>query len=140
MEVTKISLIQYGATETMVWEGSEYTGDNYDVNLTLGGEDDWVNAGLSEGQTIRLYFTTTDATGWQIQVFDGHWSAMSELGLDGNDHNQFNATNSPDAASKGYVEFEATPAIFAKLTSHQGWGNAIILQGKLVTFTKIAFI
>lgn len=140
LTVTGISFLHFGMTETVVWEGSEYAGDDYDNNLQLGGEDDWVNAGLAEGQMVRLYFTTTDAAEWQIQVFDGHWNPMSELGLDGDNKNQFNAANSPEAASKGYVEFEATPDIFAKLTSHQYWGYAIILQGKLVTFTKIAFI
>ena len=139
LTVTGLSFLHYGATETVLWEGSEYSGDDYESNIQLGGEDDWVNAGLEEGQKIRLYFTTTDAEEWQIQVFDGHWNAMNELDL-GEKPNQFNATNSPDAASKGYVEFEATPDIYAKLTAHEYWGNAIILQGKLVTFTKITFM
>lgn len=139
VEVTGISLIQYGSTETVVWEGSEYSGDNYDSNITLGGEDDWVNAGLYDGATVKIYFTTTDAEGWQIQLFDGHWSALSELGLDGDNHNQFNASNSPSAASAGYIEFTAEGDVFTKLTTHANWGNAIILQGKLVTFTKITY-
>lgn len=137
--VTQISLIQFGATETVVWEGSEYSGDDYDRNLTLGGEDDWVNAGLYDGATVKIYFTTTDAEGWQIQLFDGHWSALSELGMDGDNHNQFNASNSPSAASAGYIEFTAEGDVFTKLTTHANWGNAIILQGKLVTFTKITY-
>ena len=139
VEVTGISLIQYGSTETVVWEGSEYSGDNYDSNITLGGEDDWVNAGLYDGATVKIYFTTTDAEGWQIQLFDGHWSALSELGMDGDNHNQFNASNSPSAASAGYIEFTAEGDVFTKLTTHANWGNAIILQGKLVTFTKITY-
>lgn len=138
--ITGISLIQFGAApakETVIWEGSEYTGDNYDVNLELGNENAWNEAEIESGNEVRIYFTTTDAEGWQIQVFDGHWSAMSELGLDGDNHNQFNAANSPDAVSNGYVSFTVTDEILAKLTSIQNWGSAIILQGKMVTFTKI---
>ena len=138
VEITAVSLIQFGATETTVWEGSAYTGD-YAENLCLGGEDDWVDNGLEEGSEVRIYFTTTLSEDWQIQVFDGHWSAMSELGLDGDNSNQFNASNSPDALSKGYVSFKATGGIYTKLTTHAWWGNAIILQGKEITVTRLAF-
>lgn len=140
VEITGISLIQFGAApakESVIWEGSEYSGDNYDTNLELGSETAWNEAEIESGNEVRIYFTTTDAEGWQIQVFDGHWSAMSELGLDGDNHNQFNAANSPDAVSNGYVSFTVTDEILAKLTSIQNWGSAIILQGKMVTFTKI---
>jgi hypothetical protein len=138
--ITGVSLIHYGATEKVVWEGSEYTGANYNNNLCLGTEDDWVNAGLEDGCEVKLYFTAESETDWQIQVFDGHWTAMSALNLDGDNHNQFNAQNSPEAFSKGYVSFKATGAIYTALTSKAGWGNAIILQGKGITFTKISFM
>ncbi len=139
--ITGVSLIHYGATETVVWEGSEYSGDNYDNNLSLGSEDAWVNAGLEEGSEIRIYFTTTDAENWQIQLFDGHWNNLgSDLNMPGDASNQFNAENSPEAAGKGYISFEANSGIYTKFTTISNWGNAIILQGKLVTFTKISFM
>ena len=135
-----VSVLQPAASEKIIWEGEEYSGDDYDNNILLGGEDDWVDAGLEEGQKVRIYFTTTDEENWQVQVFDGHWNAFSELGLAGDKKNQFNAENSPNALKKGYVEFVAEGDIFTKLTTHAWWGNAIILQGKKVTFTKVAFI
>ena len=138
--ITGVSLIHYGATEKVVWEGSEYTGANYENNLQLGTEDDWNNAGLEDGCEVRLYFTAESETDWQIQVFDGHWNALNALNLPGAAANQFNAENSPEAFSKGYVSFKATGAIYTALTTKAWWGYAIILQGKGITFTKISFM
>ncbi len=139
--ITGVSLIHYGATEKVVWEGSEYSGDNYNNNLSLGAENAWVDAGLEEGSEIRIYFTTTDAENWQIQLFDGHWNGLGDdLNMPGAATNQFNAENSPEAAGKGYISFTANSGIYTKFTTISGWGNAIILQGKLVTFTKISFM
>ncbi len=135
-----VSLIHYGATEKVIWEGEEYTGDNYEYNLSLGTEDDWVNAGLEEDCEIRIYFSAKSETDWQIQLFDGHWNGLSELNMPGEAANQFNAENSPEAFGKGYISFKATAPIFAKLTTKAWWGSAIIVQGKGVTVKKISFL
>lgn len=136
---TKVEILQEIPQETTVWEGSEYTGADYNNNLTIGGEDDWVNAGLYDGAEVRVYFTAESATEWQVQLFDGHWGAMNTLFPDAEAKNQFNAENSPNAISDGYVSFIATGAVFESLTSHQYWGNALIVQGKGVTITKLSF-
>ncbi len=138
--ITGVSLVHYGATEKVVWEGSEYTGPDYDNNLQIGTEDDWVNAGLEEGCEIRLYFTAESETEWQIQLFDGHWNALNALNLPGAAPNQFNAENSPEAISKGYVSFKATGEIYTALTTKAWWGYALICQGKGITFTKFTFM
>lgn len=135
-----VSLIHYGATEKVIWEGEMYTGDDYDNNLTIGTEDDWVNAGLEEDSEIRVYFSANSETDWQIQLFDGHWNGLSDLNMPGAAANQFNAENSPEAFSKGYISFKATKPIFTKLTAKAYWGNALIVQGKGVTVKKIAFL
>lgn len=136
---TKVEILQEIPQETTVWEGSEYTGENYNNNLTIGGEDDWVNAGLYDGAEVRVYFTAESATEWQVQLFDGHWGGMNTLFPDAEAKNQFNAENSPNAISDGYVSFIATGTVFEQLTSHQNWGNALIVQGKGVTVTKFTF-
>jgi hypothetical protein len=130
-------MIHFGAAETVVWEGtSTHTGD-YAVNLELGGEDDWVNAELWEGAEVRIYFTPDDPADWSIQIFDGHWGGMSYVTPNGV---QWNAENSPEAIEKGYVSFKAEGAAFAAMTSHQWWGFALILQGKNLVVTKLAYI
>ena len=137
VEVTKISLIQFGATETLVWEGpSDHTGD-YDLNQQLGGEDDWVNAGLYEGAEVRIYFTPDDWNDWSIQIFDGHWNGMGYVTPNGV---QWNVENTPDAAKKRYVSFIAEGEAYKALTTKAGWGYAIILQGKNMVFDKIVFL
>ena len=135
--LTGVSLIKFTASETVVWEGvSDHTGD-YDTNLTLGGEDDWVNAELWEGAEVRIYFTPDDWSDWSMQIFDGHWNGMGYVTPNGV---QWNVENSPEAQEKGYVSFKAEGDAFAAMTSHLWWGNALILQGKNLVVTKIAFI
>ena len=134
-----VSLIHYGATEKVIWEGERYTGDNYENNLEIGTEDDWVNAGLEEDCEIRIYFSAKSETDWQIQLFDGHWGELNDLNMPGK-ANQLNAENSPEAFGKGYVSFKATKPIFTKLTTKANWGFALIVQGKGITVKKIAFL
>ena len=137
VEVTKISLIQFGATETLVWEGpSAHTGD-YALNQELGGEDDWVNAGLYEGAEVRIYFTPDDWSDWSIQIFDGHWNGMGYVTPNGS---QWNVENTPDAAKNHYVSFIAEGAAYTALTTKAWWGFAIILQGKNMVFDKIVYL
>ncbi len=135
---TKIEIVQEISQEKTIWEGSAYTGADYNNNLELGTEDDWVNAGIETGNTVKIYFSAESETDWQIQLFDGHWSGMNMLFPDQDAKNQFNATNSPTAISDGYISFEVTAEIYGVLTSKQNWGYALILQGKGITFTKIA--
>ena len=134
-----VSLIHYGATEKVIWEGERYTGDNYENNLEIGTEDDWVNAWLEEDCEIRIYFSAKSETDWQIQLFDGHWGELNDLNMPGK-ANQFNAENSPEAFGKGYISFKATKPIFTKLTTKAWWGSALIVQGKGITVKKIAFL
>ena len=135
--VTGISLVQFGLTETVVWEGtSGHTGD-YAANQELGTEDDWVNAGLYEGAEVRIYFTPDDPADWSIQVFDGHWNGMGYVTPNGT---QWNAENSPEAVKNGYVSFIAEGPAYTALTTKAWWGTAMILQGKNVVFTKLAYM
>ena len=134
--VTGVSLIHFGATETVIWEGALETGD-YANNLELGGEDDWVNAELWDGAEIRIYFTAEDPTDWSLQVFDGHWGSLSYVTPDGT---QFNQDNAPEMLERGYVSFKAEGSVFEALTTKQWWGSALIVQGKNLTVTKLAFM
>ena len=126
-------------TETFVWEGSRETG-SYANNLELGGEDDWVNNGLVVGDVVRVYFTAADPADWSMQLFTGHWSGMSMLFPDLQNPNQFNQDRNPDAIANGYVAFEVTEEIFNLFTEKQGWGSALIVQGKFLTVTGISFL
>ena len=137
LTVTGLSFLHFGLTETMVWEGpSAHTGD-YDLNQELGGEDDWVNAGLYEGAEVRIYFTPDDWSDWSIQIFDGHWNGMGYVTPNGS---QWNMDNAADAASKGYVSFIAEGNAYKALTTKAWWGYALILQGKNLVFDKIVYL
>ena len=126
-------------TETFIWQGSRETGD-YANNLELGGEDDWVNAGIAVGDVVRVYFTPANPAEWSMQLFTGHWTGMSMLFPDLADPNQFNQDRNPDAADTGYVAFEVTQEIYDLFTEKQWWGSALIVQGKNLTVTGVSLI
>lgn len=130
--VTKVDLVKEISQQVTVWEGSLETGD-YANNLEIGGEDDWVNAGMKEGATVYIYFQAADWSEWSLQTFDGHWTALNAA-PDGTNHFE-----DPDAQANGYVSFKAVGAIYEAMTSHQYWGSAMIVQGKNLTVTKLAF-
>lgn len=134
--ITGLSLIHFGATETVIWEGpSAHTGD-YALNLELGGEDDWVNAEMPEGAEVRIYFTPDNPDEWSLQVFDGHWGGMGYVTPNGV---QWNNENSPEAVEKGYVSFIAEGDAYTALTTHAWWGFALIVQGQNLVVNKLAF-
>ena len=134
--VTGVSLIHFGATETVIWEGALETGD-YASSLEIGGEDDWVDAELWDGAEIRIYFTAADPDDWSLQVFDGHWGSLAYVTPN---NEQFNQDNAPEMLERGYVSFKAEGSVFEALTTKQWWGSALIVQGKNLTVTKLAFM
>jgi len=132
--ITGISLIKFGAAETVVWEGDvEIEGW---TNITdLGPETLFADAGLSEGMEVRFYISG-GSDSWKIQLFDGHWGGMTFEEVGGN---QFNNENSD--ISKGYFSFTATADHVAQLTAVQYWGSFIIIQGEGGKhLTKIAIL
>ena len=134
--ITGVSVIHFGATETVVWEGPSANTGDYALNLELGGEDDWVNAEMPEGAEVRIYFTPDDPEDWSIQIFDGHWGSMSYVTPNGV---QWNNENSPEAASKGYVSFIAEGNAYTALTTKAWWGFALIVQGKNLVVNQLTF-
>lgn len=131
--ITGVSLIHFGATETVVWEG-EVVIDNWENIENLGPETLFADAGLEEGMEVRFYISG-GSDEWKIQLFTGHWGGMSFAECGGT--NQFNNENSD--LSKGYFSFTATADQAAALTESQGWGSFIIIQGEgAKVLTKIA--
>ncbi len=124
VEVTGISLIQYGSTESVVWEGDVVV-DNWDNLTDLGPETLFADAGLEAGMEVRFY-VSGGSDEWKIQLFDGHWGGLTFAECGGT--NQFNNENSD--LSKGYFFFTATADHVAALTASQGWGSFIIVQGE----------
>ena len=121
--------------EIVVWEGSRTSVDMSNVDSDMGTEDDWANAGIAEGDEIRIYFTTTDPDNWAIQLFGLHWGAFNHA-ADGT--NKFTNATNPNAIKNGYLDIPVTADIVAELTEKAYWGAAMIWQGEPeVTFTKM---
>lgn len=138
--LSKITLITEISLEVVVWEGSEDSGASCGLNLEIGEELAWANAGMKEGAKVRVYFTTSDPD-WKVQIFGGHWEKFflddGSEALSGGGP-AFDASNWD--SSLGYVEFTASGEIYSAMTVQQWWGSALILQGNNVTFTKFAFL
>ena len=132
VEVTKISHIQYGATETIVWEGEPVDLGNWAINWEMKPATMFVDNGLVDGMTLHIYVTPT-ADYWQIQFFDGHWGGMDVHMGNGNNLNAEIYT-----IQDGRISIPVTPDIAEKFTTLTDWGYCGILQGESLIINKIS--
>ena len=120
-------------TETYYWEGSEDLG-SWSNQPYLGG-DGALAGHLEVGDQIRIYYTPY-ADWWQFEVFDGHWGGLSFPELGGT--NKVTANNTDPGAN--FFAFEVTEANIGALTSSQGWGGILVLQGESVVINGLSVI
>lgn len=129
--LTKVELVSEISQEKTIWEGSADP-QGWAVSPELGGDDcsDWINAGLTVGQVIKIYCTCSDPSDWAVQIFGPHWGDMLCEKI----------SNENWDISVGYVQLEVTESILENLTTQAGWGKSIILQGNNVIFTSITLL
>lgn len=111
-------------TETFVWEGKHDLAA-WGANLEAGPEDGWVQAGIKEGDVVRIYYETYEDD-WQFKLQAGHWDAINLETLGGAN------IVSPDFAASGdtFFSFEVTADILAQLTkTGEGWGYTFVING-----------
>ena len=129
--VTKVSLVQFGATETVVWEDTPVDLGNWSINWELKPASMFADAGLSAGMTLYVYVTQT-ADYWQIQFFDGHWNGM-DMGMgNGNNINAEFYTIENDR-----IAIPVTADVAEKFTTITDWGYCGIIQGENLIVNKI---
>ena len=119
---------------TVIWEGEENMG-SWSNQPYYAAETAFSDAGLKVGDKVRFYYAPT-ADWYQIQLYDGHWGGLSLEELGGGQ------TISPETVAEytGYFEFNVTEAIYAQLTSAQGWGGAMLSQGESAIVTMITMV
>ena len=131
VEITRITLIQFGASEeaNTIWEGSfgiDWGGGLGDDNKALAalawGGYDW--ASVEAGTILRLEFTPT-AEEVQIRVSNGSWAALP-------------GTTDPYKLTdgKGILEVELTQAMLDELKSAGG----LVITGQGLTLTTISLV
>lgn len=127
VEITGISLIQFGAAEkkTVIWEGShvvDWSGGSGDDNKSMGalswGGYDW--SSVSAGTTLILGFDRT-ADEVQIRVSNGGWSALP-------------GTEDPYKPDGTELRVELTAEMLAVLVSEGG----LVITGQGFTLTEVA--
>ena len=129
--VTMVTMIHEIPQEKTLWEGSEDLG-SWSNQPYFGAEGALVDMGAKPGDLMRIYFTPT-ADWWQIQIYDGHWGAVSIDELNGGQ-----LVNPETSTATSCFEFVMTDALFAQFTSIQGWGGTLLCQGESVIITRIA--
>lgn len=129
--VTMVTMIHDIPQEKTLWEGSEDLG-SWSNQPYFGAEGALLEMGVKAGDLMRIYFTPY-ADWWQIQIYDGHWGALSIAELGGGQ-----LVNPETSTATSCFEFVITDAIFAQLTGIQGWGGTILCQGEGVIITRIA--
>ena len=131
-EVALVTTEGAGPTETVIWEGSETLVDWVNQPY-LGAEGAMAEAGMQVGDKVRIYFTTSTDE-WVFQIYGGHWESLSFAEIGGGNELKA-ATFDPSA---GYFEFTVTEDLYGPLTSVQGWGGSMVVQGNGVTITSVA--
>ena len=129
--VTMVTMIHDIPQEKDLWVGSENLG-SWDNQPYFGAEGALVEMGVKVGDLMRIYFTP-NAEWWQIQIYDGHWGALSLDELNGGQ-----LVNPETSTATSCFEFVITEALYAQFTSIQGWGGTLLCQGEGVTITRIA--
>lgn len=129
--VTMVTSIHDIPQEKTLWEGSEDLG-SWSNQPTFGAEGALVEMGVKVGDLMRIYFTPY-AEWWQIQLFDGHWGALNLDELSGGQ-----VVNPETSTATSCFEFVITEAVYAQLTSVQGWGGTILCQGESAIITRVA--
>ena len=129
--VTMITMIHEIPQEKTLWEGSEDLG-SWSNQPYFAAEGALLDLGAKVGSLMRIYFTPT-ADWWQIQIFDGHWGALSIAEIGGGQ-----LVNPETSTATSCFEFVLTDDLFAQLTAIQGWGGTLLCQGESVIITRIA--
>ena len=113
-------------TETFYWEGSEDLGSW--SNQPYIGADGALAGNVVVGDILRVYYTPY-ASWWQFEIFGGHWDGqLAKVTADNTD---------PDAT---FYPIEITDDNIGTLTSSQGWGGVLVLQGESVIITGMSVI
>ena len=142
--ITKIAVTHYTVLEQTLWSGDldfNGWGINWQIGDGTAGASNpqmFVEAGLKAGMTLRLYLTAYNDW-WQVQFYNGHWEAQSEIGNAtglNNGHN-INAGIYDLAEHNGAIEIPVTEALAEQLTTLNDWGYCWILQGEGCRATKI---
>jgi len=89
--------------------------------------------------TTKMYVTAYNDW-WQIQYFDGHWGAQTEIGVATglNNGNNINSGIYNLAEHNGAIEIPVTATLKEQLTTLTDWGYCWIVQGEGIVITKIA--
>ena len=129
--VTMVTMIHEIPQEKDIWVGEEDLG-SWSNQPYFAPEGILTEMGAKAGQLIRIYFTPY-AEWWQIQLYDGHWGALSIPELAGGQ--LVNPDTAPGVTD--CFEFVLTDALLAQLSDLQGWGGTLLAQGESVIITKI---
>ena len=121
-------------TEKFIWEGYEDLGE-WSNQPYLGAEGAFADAGIVEGDIVRVYFTPL-ADDWMFQAYAGHWDILKldELG-GGSD-----VSSSTCDPSNGYFAFTVTPQVLQQLTAVEGWGGSWTCNGQHVAMTGLSLV
>lgn len=139
--ITGISLIQYGISETVLWEG-EIVADNWanqpyvlsDAGLELQ------EAGAKAGQSVYFYIEPLEAD-WKVEIVEGHWGPtyMSVCAI-GSDTENGKFTEYDLEANGGKIELVLTQDILNAAFTQGWWGGTFLLNGDNVKCTKVTLL
>ena len=139
--ITGISLIQYGISETILWEGEVLADDwaNQPYLLSDAGLE-LQAAGAKAGQSVYFYIEPLEAD-WKVEVVEGHWGPtyMSVCAI-GSDTENGKFTEYDLEANGGKIELVLTQDILNAAFTQGWWGGTFLLNGDNVKCTKVTLL
>ncbi len=127
-------VIWTGALDLAGWSFNWTFGEN--TYSTGESATAFVDMGLLEGDVIRVWATNYNDW-WQVQFFDGHWGAQTEIGNATGLGNGNNINSGIYDLSVGYIEIPVTATLVEQLTTLTDWGYCWIMQGEGIIINKI---
>jgi hypothetical protein len=127
-------VIWTGALDLAGWSFNWQFGDN--THSTGESATAFADMGLQEGDVIRIWATNYNDW-WQVQFFDGHWGAQTEIGTATGLNNGNNINSGIYDLSVGYIEIPVTATLAEQLTTLNDWGYCWIMQGEGIIINKI---
>ena len=137
--ITAVSLVQYGATETTLWEGELIADDWKDQPYALSDAGvELLAAEASEGQTVYFYVEQIGEEPWKVEIVEGHWGptylSVCAVGAD-TENGKF--TEYDLEANGGRIGIKLTQAMLDAAYTQQWWGGTFVLNGDNLKCTKI---
>lgn len=132
IETDRITMYAPEGPVKVLWKGRQTLGWDAAGQIYLGGDayEQLAEIGVKVGDKFRVKLEPT-AADWCAQIWEGHW---------GTQYDEIKAENYDLEGEGGYYSVTVTSDNIATLTTNQGWGGILLVQGQSMEVTELALV